>query len=384
MRETREYLKCISTPLADAAGSFVNADIRSFACVVGVGATLSAFDRYLEAAKQVALYIEETPYNIYAGYDDLVACEYSFYMNRTDAARNHAHSAIVKARGNKQYSIAMTAEKYLLDIAMYEGNAALAKEALKQMHSFLDNSDFWNRQLYYDLYTGVFYAQLGLLEMVPQWFFFDERELGSAFRLPIRELIINVIVLIVSKKYEQALMVLCNSYPREPYEQFLFGELCLSLLSAVVRMHVGDTSGAMTDFDKAYELSYCGVFETFFIRLGKELNPLVVEALKKPDCRIPKEWLNTINRKASIYAKKVTVVASAFRREMKIKEPIILTEREREVLTDLYHGLTREEIADNLHISINTVKTILQSIYTKLDANNNVIAVRVALEQNLI
>jgi len=53
-------------------------------------------------------------------------------------------------------------------------------------------------------------------------------------------------------------------------------------------------------------------------------------------------------------------------------------------LSDLYHGLSREEIAATRHISINTVKTVLQSVYIKLGANNNVDAIRIAIEKKLV
>ena len=49
-----------------------------------------------------------------------------------------------------------------------------------------------------------------------------------------------------------------------------------------------------------------------------------------------------------------------------------LTEREEEVLTQVAHGLTNSEIADELHVSLSTVKTHLTSLMTKLDVRNRV------------
>ena len=54
------------------------------------------------------------------------------------------------------------------------------------------------------------------------------------------------------------------------------------------------------------------------------------------------------------------------------------------MLTDLYHGLSRAEIAAGRYLSVNTVKTILHGLYAKLGAENNVDAVRIALEKNLL
>lgn len=49
-----------------------------------------------------------------------------------------------------------------------------------------------------------------------------------------------------------------------------------------------------------------------------------------------------------------------------------LTEREEEVLVTVANGLTNTEIADELHISLSTVKAHLSSLMTKLDARNRV------------
>jgi len=384
LKKSVEYSKRAPAPPAQVTGAFINADIRSFACLVGEGADLHELDQFLEAARQTALYIDQTPFFVYAGYEDLVACECAYFKNQPSLARNCAHDAILKAREKKQYSIAAMAESYLLRIAMQEGNAALVKEILKHMHSYLDNPNFSNRQLYYDLYTGAFYALAGLPEMVPQWLVVDEKETAAGIRMPARELIVNTLYYLSAHKYQQALTILCNSYPREPYERFLFGELKLLILMAVARIKTGDTQGAIANFGKAYKMSFDGIFEMFFIERGKELHPLVAAALDQTGHGIPEKWLKTIDRKASIYAKKLAIITSALKKDHNIIETASLSNREIAVLKDMYHGLSREEIAANQYLSINTVKKTLQSIYVKLDASNNVDAVRIALEKKLI
>ena len=384
LKKSVEYHELYPVPPAVTKSAFFVADVRSFACPVGEGADLTEFGQALDSARQTALYIEKTPHKMYFGYDDLMACEIYFFKNQLDSARRYAHSAVLKAREKDQHSIEMMAQHYLLRLAVYDGNCPLAMETLNQMRGHLDNPNFWNRQLLYDLFTGSFYAHIRLPKLAPSWLTVNDKETTFEIHIPVRELIVGVKCHIASKKYNQALAVLCNSYPRAPHIRFVFGELTLSLLLAVARFNTGDTAGAMADFEKAYRLSYNGVFEMVFVELGKELHPLAAAALKQADCGIPEKWLKTIDRKASIYAKKAAVVADAFKDKASAKESVSLSDREREVLSDLYQGLSREEIALNRYLSINTVKKILQSVYIKLDANNNVDAVRIALEKKLI
>ena len=61
-----------------------------------------------------------------------------------------------------------------------------------------------------------------------------------------------------------------------------------------------------------------------------------------------------------------------------------LSVREREVLKLLAGMLTTAEVASELYISVNTVKTHLKSIYRKLAANHRGEAVRRARQLRLI
>ncbi len=61
------------------------------------------------------------------------------------------------------------------------------------------------------------------------------------------------------------------------------------------------------------------------------------------------------------------------------KLPVTLTQREFEILMDMYNGLTNTQIADKNFVSLNTIKTHVQNIYSKLNVNNRagaIVAIR--------
>ena len=64
--------------------------------------------------------------------------------------------------------------------------------------------------------------------------------------------------------------------------------------------------------------------------------------------------------------------------------PVVLTERERSVLAYLATRMTAAEIAVELYLSVNTVKTHLAAIYRKLGASGRRDAVRRARELELL
>ncbi|MBI2279666.1 MAG: helix-turn-helix transcriptional regulator [Bacteroidetes bacterium] len=61
-----------------------------------------------------------------------------------------------------------------------------------------------------------------------------------------------------------------------------------------------------------------------------------------------------------------------------------ITEREKEVISLIYKGLTYNEIADNLIISPATVRKHTENIYRKLSVHNKVEAIHKCIEKKIL
>jgi LuxR family maltose regulon positive regulatory protein len=66
------------------------------------------------------------------------------------------------------------------------------------------------------------------------------------------------------------------------------------------------------------------------------------------------------------------------------KNSVLLTPAEKRVLVLLTSQITLVEVANKSHLSLNTVKSHLRSIYRKLGADSRDGAVRIAREQSLL
>jgi DNA-binding CsgD family transcriptional regulator len=66
------------------------------------------------------------------------------------------------------------------------------------------------------------------------------------------------------------------------------------------------------------------------------------------------------------------------------QKPPIVSRRERQVLAGLAYGLTSEQVAVYLHLSIETVKTHLRRVYRKLDVNCRANAVDRAIRGHVL
>jgi LuxR family transcriptional regulator, maltose regulon positive regulatory protein len=100
-----------------------------------------------------------------------------------------------------------------------------------------------------------------------------------------------------------------------------------------------------------------------------------VELVERSAWRVPPRWLDRLRRAAA------EGVSPSRGRRAELVEP--LTARERDVLRFLASRLTVREIADELYLSVNTLKFHLKAIYRKLGVNSRAEALEAARRMSL-
>lgn len=82
--------------------------------------------------------------------------------------------------------------------------------------------------------------------------------------------------------------------------------------------------------------------------------------------------------------RKLVIVSPDFKLDEPALERLGISKREHEVLELMSQGMSNQEIADKLFLSLNTVKTHSSNLFVKLDAKRRTEAIRKAKELRLI
>ncbi|MDR1625743.1 MAG: helix-turn-helix transcriptional regulator [Spirochaetia bacterium] len=98
---------------------------------------------------------------------------------------------------------------------------------------------------------------------------------------------------------------------------------------------------------------------------------------------IPLTWLHAIRSSASAYAKKSSLVAAHYTGQ-EAAASADFSEHELAILGGLSRGRTAEEIAADMKISVNMVKSVIRTLYASLGAINRADAIRIATAKGIL
>ncbi|GHV44741.1 hypothetical protein FACS189492_1530 [Clostridia bacterium] len=368
----------------EATGAVTVGAVASCVCMVGAPAHPGEFEKYIEAVSRAVPHISTTVNGMFHGLDDLARCEYLLYRGEFSAAADCARQAAVKARYKNQYEIETRAMFLLIRAALPEGRYPLISEAREQLNILRADTAFVNRRELCDLVDTWFLSQISHTEAVLGRPKNGLKGSGLSPGMSMMETYVGCKYYLAEKQYSTVLSILHNTRLDVSAVKFVITETEFQCIEAVCLHRCKDNIGALVALVKACRLAEPLGFVTPFLELGKYMRPLLALAAADADCGISPQWLARLKNSCATYAKRQETVALNYRQENNLTPKVDLSPRDVKILTDLYQGMSRSQIAAAHHISINTVKTALLSIYAKLGAENNVDAVRIAMELGLV
>jgi len=369
---------CFDEPID--TGNLITRDPGPWFCVVG-SSRKGAPEDFISALTRCGEYVSKCYINFGTGEDELAKGELKFYQGDIQGAEASFTHGINHARKLKRSAVINKTLFYTLRIAVFQGNYKKSHQILKDMKIYLDDTRYYNRFIDYDIFLCWYYCILRMPEKVPDW-------LKENFSLYAHTSFIeNYTNQIKARYYYQTrnyAPLLSYIEDMKMQESFLFGRIEMLVLEACVYYKMKDKEKAYTALEEAYNNAYPNNIIMPFIELGKDMRTLTIFALKNTEKRIPKVWLEEINRKSTYYAKRLAHAAAEYKQANRIINIVSISPRERDILTDLSHGLSRTEIASTRGLSINTVKMLVNNVYMKLGAENLADAIRIATERKFV
>ncbi|HSO55530.1 MAG TPA: LuxR C-terminal-related transcriptional regulator, partial [Actinomycetes bacterium] len=151
------------------------------------------------------------------------------------------------------------------------------------------------------------------------------------------------------------------------------------LLRAVADQELGDHTAAVGRLRRALDLAAPEGYRRVFVEGGAPVRPLLSDYL---------HWDSTHHSLVGALLERLRAAEPAGPAGGRPAAPaalvVPLSEREQVVLRYLASRLSAGEIADELYVSLNTVKTHIKSIYRKLDTNRRWDAVKRARQLQLL
>ena len=316
-----------------------------------------------------------------AGMDDLARGELKFYQNDVRAAESFFNKGIARAREYRQFGLIHRALFYMIRIAVSQGDLAKAEQALKDAEVLLNETEYVNRNMAYEITLGAYYSFASQSERVPGWM----KEKFSAYdHTFFKENSVNQVKAYYYYTTNNYVPLLAYIEDQRRLESVLYGRIELGAMEASTLFKTNDRVGAFSALRETYEIAQPNAILMPFICLGKDMRTLVAAAQQEQDCGIAKPWLEMVEHKSVTFGKRHMKFISDYRIANNLDGEVNLTSRELEVLRYMYHGLSRSEIAANMNLSISTVKHFINSIYDKLKARNLADALRIAIERKLV
>jgi LuxR family maltose regulon positive regulatory protein len=354
--------------------------IGAWALYVGTNRP-GAIEEYIGALSRSISYVSVPLGGFMCGWDNLVRGELCFFRQEIDEAEKYIKQVIVKAQSCGQYYTWSYALIYLMRIAIARGNLHEAETVLQEMDALLDKSQYSTRYAIYDILAAFYYLSMGLPELIPDW-------LKQDFKPYVHPACIEGLANQVranyhfqTRQYEKLLNFIESEHSKK---DLLLSRINAFALKALSLFRMKKQREAIAALTEAYRLAEPERIIFPFSQYAKNMRALTFVATRSPDCAIPREWLEKISCKSSVFAKRQAHMLEEFRRKNGLDCAMNLSPKEKKVLYALSQGVSRAEIAASQNISAGMVRNFINSIYDKLGVDSLSSAVRIAVQQGIL
>lgn len=304
-------------------------------------------------------------------YNDLAEVYYEW--NDLQKAKENAIKALEFAKKGEVTWVLCRSYMILAKIYFANSNITEAIDYIKAAEKMINNTKLFDLGTELLVISENVLLRSGKVHEAEKWIKNDElykidlSNIGYAYYC-----ITKLRYFILSNQMEEAEELankLCRSFESRKIYRVLAEAL---ILKSIINEKKGNNEEMLEDIIKAVNISYKENYLRIFLDEGEYLKNRILREKEKLISRLEKDQAVFLNNMIKAFSNREEI------NNADINE--ILSIREMEVLKYLKEGLNNTEIANSLFVSVNTVKTHLLNIYTKLDVHSRTEALAKANE----
>ncbi len=311
------------------------------------------------------------------GFEHQVRAEYYLEIGDLEASEIAARKAIIKAQTLNQVSVIICSNLVLARILVYKGKGKQAIEMMDNLRQMVDACNSTILSSAFDVSLGYLGGLLHEEQYFETWL---KKGLIRHSDVLYQGEGLNYVVygkyLLITKAYLK-LEILCEEM-LQVFSTFnnQIGYMHLFILESIAKYNLYGFEKAKESLLKALEIGRVDHLVILVIEYGSVLMQLIMR-LKY---LMPKDpYLDEIMERFEVFQNNSKTDSGL---TATLKAP--LTERELEVLGGIVEGKTNKEISEKLFIAEVTVRKNITSIYRKLEVKGRALAVKKAIDLNLL
>jgi LuxR family transcriptional regulator, maltose regulon positive regulatory protein len=180
--------------------------------------------------------------------------------------------------------------------------------------------------------------------------------------------------------YMEALQLLEHLYQLVYDEDRLRDQIKVTILQSMVFHRKGDGTNALMKLEAALQLAEPGEYLRSFIDEGEQMADLLLRYL---NYRQHNNFIDKSSNVSLLYVKKLLLLMNETIPSTTVSG-LLVTKQELKIVSMIEQGMSNKQIAEQLQITAETVKSHIKNIYRKLGVNSRLQALHRGKELNLL